>query len=298
MGGCLRTVSGFIFTVLLLAGLCYAALQVYLLPKVDSTLADAVRREYLLPPSATVTIKRGSVFDTLEGQVESFYVESNEAQIDELPVKDLKFVAEGVSFDLPQTLLTQRAELKALKNGRLNFKVTEKALSQRWVEQLEGAGLSKVEVKLEPDGADVSGVFSLAMIKVRVGAKGKLSTDGERVRFELSKLSLGDSAVEVGALNAVFSKLAPVVDLGQFKVGMHIDKLSVQSGYVAVQASSRSLDELEQQIKQGDIEKLEEKLDALKKGLLPGESAETSPDPQTEAAPADGKGEAPPPGDA
>lgn len=298
MRGCMRAVSGFIFTILILAGLAYAALQVYILPKVDSTLADAVRREYLLPPSATVTIKRGSVFDTLEGQVESFYVESNEAQIDALPVEDLKFVAEGVSFDLPQTLLTQRAELKELKNGRLNFKVTEKALSQRWVEQLEGAGLSKVAVKLEPGTADVSGVFSLAMIKVRVGAEGKLSTDGERVRFELTKLSLGDSAVEVGALNAVFSKLAPVIDLGQFKVGMHIDKLSVQKGYVAIQASSRSLDELEQQIKKDDIQKLQDKIDELEQGLPADapqdEGADQEPGADKSAAPAD----APPASDA
>jgi LmeA-like phospholipid-binding len=245
--GCLRAIGNFILTLVLLATLIIAAGQVYLLPRLDKSLADAVRREYLLPPSSTVTIKRGSVLDTMEGQVESFYVESREAQIDGIPVEDLKFVAEGVSFDLPQTLLTQRAELKELNNGRLSFKVSEKALAERWIGELQGAGLSKVEVHLTPGNVELSGLFDLAMIKVRVGAKGKLSTDGERIRFDMSDLQLGDSNIGVGALNAVFSKLAPAVDLGQFKVGMH----SVNEGFLAVQASSRSLDDLEKRMERG-----------------------------------------------
>jgi hypothetical protein len=185
----------------------------------------------------------------MEGQVESFYVESNEAQIDEVPVENLKFVAEGIEFDLPQTLLTQRAELKNMSHGRLSFRVGEQALVKRWAGDLESAGLSKVEVKLGNDSANVSGLINLALIKVRVGGKGKLTTDGNAIRFELEELKLGDNTFGLGQMDAVFSKLAPVLDLGQFKVGMHIDRLDMGNGFIEVQATSRSLDELAREMK-------------------------------------------------
>jgi len=250
MQGCLKGIANFILGLVLLAAALAAAAWFWALPQLDTKLADAVRREFLLPPSSTVEIHRGSLLDTMEGQVESFYVESNEAQIDEVPVENLKFVAEGIEFDLPQTLLTQRAELKNMSHGRLSFRVGEKALVKRWASDLESAGLSKVEVELSNDSATVGGLINLALVKVRVGGKGKLTTDGNAIRFELEELKLGDNTFGLGQLDAVFSKLAPVLDLGQFKVGMHIDRLETGNGYIEVQATSRSLDELAREMKE------------------------------------------------
>jgi hypothetical protein len=278
----MRGIGNFIFGLVILVLLLGAVIWFWALPQVDVKLADAVRREYLLPPSATVEINRGSLLDTLEGQVESFYVESEEAKIDDVTVSDLKFVAEGIEFDLPQTLLTQRAELKNLDHGRLSFRIREEALVERWAADLEAAGLKKVEVKLTDNDATVSGLLDLALVKMRIGGKGKLGTDGNAIRFELEELTVGDNKIGLAEMNAVFSKLAPVLDIGQFKkVGIHIDKLDTGNGFIEIEATSRDLDLLEQEIKDAKRKReLEEQSDD-------GPAKEDGADGGTEAAESD-----------
>jgi len=76
--GCLQKLANLLLSLVVLAAIALAGVYFFVLPQVDEKLADAVRREFILPPSSTVIIDRGSLLDTLEGQVHRFHVTSDE----------------------------------------------------------------------------------------------------------------------------------------------------------------------------------------------------------------------------
>src|SRR5690606_12828061 len=103
--------------------------------------------EFMLPPSSTVLIGRGSLLDTLEGEVDSFYVDSAEAKLDGMVVSDLQFRGSGISFDLAQVLVSGNAGLREVKSGELELKVSEQALRERWGRELEQRGMRDVDIE-------------------------------------------------------------------------------------------------------------------------------------------------------
>ncbi|MCB1220987.1 MAG: LmeA family phospholipid-binding protein [Planctomycetales bacterium] len=243
--GCFQRLANFVLVLVVLALLALAALNWLLLPKVDEELADSVRREFLLPPSSTVVIGRGSLLDTLEGQVDSFYVDSAEAKLDGMLVEDLRFKGRGIRFDLPQVLLSGNAGLSEVQSGELELKVSEDALKQRWGGELEKKGMRDVEIALEDGSVTINGIFDMAFAEVRIGANGRIVADGStRLKLEVDELQLGGAEIGVKELKAAFSTLTPVVDLDQFRVAIEVDKLEMHDGYVFVQARSRALDEV------------------------------------------------------
>jgi len=242
MGGCLKRLLNCLLLVILVVALALGAGYFYLLPRLDAMLADAVRREFMLPPSSTVTITRGTLLDTLEGEVERFYVSSPEAKISDLPVEDVEFYAGGIRFDLPRTLLSGQADLQSVAQGNLAFKVSAAALQDRWVTELAKRGLSKTEVTLEDDKIEVNCVLDLKLTEVRIGATGELYVDGtDRIKFRTTDLQVGSSSIGIDQLKAVFSTLTPVIDLGQFKMSVAIDQVQMRDGYLHVVAHSISL---------------------------------------------------------
>ncbi len=244
MRGCVQRLANCVFGVVLVAVVGLLLVYYLVLPKLDEMLADAVRREFILPPSSTVGITRGSLLDTLEGEVKHFHVASSEAKISGLLVEDVEFRAEGIRFDLPQTLISGQAELLEVAHGELVFRVAEEALEDRWAADLRKRGLSDVQVELTDDQVAVDSVLDLKLTKVRVGARGELYVDGtERIRFKVLELELGGANVGVEELKAVFSALTPVIDLGQFKMSVAIDDVGMRDGYLYVQARSMSLEE-------------------------------------------------------
>jgi len=242
MAGCLKRLSNCALVTVLLAALALGTAYYYVLPRLDDLLADAVRREFMLPPSSTVVITRGSLLDTFEGQVDSFYVSSPEAKISGLGVADVEFNAGGIQFDLPRTLLSGQAELLSVDQGNISFKVSAEELQQRWAAELAKKGLSKTEVKLEDDKVQVSCVLDLKLTEVSIGASGELYVDGtDRIKFKATDLELAGSSIGIDELKAVFSTLTPVIDLGQFKMSVAIDELHMRDGYLYVAAHSISL---------------------------------------------------------
>jgi hypothetical protein len=242
MGGCLKRLVNCLLLVIAVIAVALAAGYFYLLPRLDAMLADAVRREFMLPPSSTVVITRGTLLDTLEGEVERFYVSSPEAKISDLPVEDVEFYAGGIRFDLPRTLLSGQADLQSVAQGNLAFKVSAAVLQERWADELAKRGLSRTEVTLEEDKIKVSCVLDLKLTQVRIGATGELYVDGtDRIKFKATDLQVGKSNVGIDQLKAVFSALTPVIDLGQFKMSVAIDEVKMRDGYLYVAAHSMSL---------------------------------------------------------
>ena len=250
MRGCLGKLFGCLFGLLALAAIVAAALYLWAFPKLDSIFADSVRREFMLAPSSTVKMTRGSLLDTLQGRVPEMLVEADEAKIEGLLVEDVKLLAEDVSFDLPLTLATGNAEWKRMGSGRLEFKVSEAALKERWAGELEERGLKKVEVKLDGGEVAVSGLLDAKIFKLRVGARGKLEVDGtDRIVFQPSSMELGGADFGVEQVKAIFAALTPVIDLGNLKLGVGVESMEPRDGYLFVVARSMELDELARRMK-------------------------------------------------
>jgi hypothetical protein len=244
MGGCTSRIISTLFALVVVVAVLLAATYYFLMPRLDTMIEDAVRREFILPPSSTVDIERGSLFDTLEGQVRRFYVNSAEAKIDGVLVNDLRFVAKGIAFDLGKTILTGKADLKDVAFGELELKISEASIEERWAAELERKGLSKVEVTLQNNRVGISGLVDLKLAKLRVAAKGKLVVDGtDKIKFKPAELDLGGTNIEVGGIRAAVNSLTPVVDLGQFKMTILVDKLEAKDGYLLVSARSSDLNE-------------------------------------------------------
>lgn len=241
---CFQRLANCALFIVLVAVVLAAVAYFYLLPRLDDELADAMRREFMLPPSSTVEITRGSLLDLLEGEVERCYVESSEAKIEDLVVGDLHFMAEGLSFDLLRTLATGQAELTSVKHGELSFKVAASEIEERWATELGRMGLSKVQVAFADDKVGIDAVLDLKLTEVSVGATGELFVDGtDRIRFRATELELGGATFGVEKLKAIFTALTPVIDLGQFKLVIAIDEVEMRDDHLRVRARSLSLAE-------------------------------------------------------
>lgn len=259
--GCFQKLANFVLVLVVIALLAVLSLNWFLMPKVDDELADSVRREFMLPPSSTVVIGRGSLLDTLEGQVDSFFVDSDEAKLGGMLVEDLVFRGSGISFDLPSVLVSGNAGLREVKSGELQLKVSEQALVERWGEELARKGMRDVQIELDGGRVSIDAIFDMAFAEVRIGATGRIIPDGSsRLKLEVDELQLGGADIGVKELKAAFSALTPVVDLGQFQVAIDVDELRMEDGYLYVQARSRSLDEIDTESADGDLDQREQEL--------------------------------------
>ncbi len=258
---CFQRLANFVLVLVVLVLLAAVALNWFLMPQVDEELADSVRREFMLPPSSTVVIARGSLLDTLEGQVDSFYVDSSEAKLDGMIVEDLQFRASGISFDISQVLLSGSAGLKEVKSGELELKVSEAALKERWGRELAKKGLRDVQIELADGSVKIEGIFDMAFAEVAIGATGRIVADGTtRLKLSVDELQLGGAEIGVKELKAAFSTLTPVVDLQQFRVAIEVDKLEMQDGYLLVRARSRSLEGIATEPAGTDLDSREQEL--------------------------------------
>lgn len=241
---CFRKLSNFI------AGLVFILLIVaavgwwYLAPRMDQLLEDAIRREFMLDADSTVMVSRGSLLDTLEGEVDSISVGAPKARLDNLVVEELELIARGVTFDMPSTVMTGRAELSAVSEGELSFRVPAEALEERWADELSRQGLSELEVTLVPDVVTVTGRWGKP-VALRIEARGGLSVEGtEEIRFVPEDVSIGGVETGLEKVMNAFGGVAPVVDLGRMqKLLIVLDQVAVEKGYISVKARSMSLKE-------------------------------------------------------
>jgi hypothetical protein len=242
MRGCGGVLAGWGCGLVVLAAVVLGLLYWLALPRLDVILEDSVRRAYLLPPSSTVLIERGSLLDTLEGQVKRVYVESPESKLDGVVVADLRLLAEGVDFDMAKTLLAQSAVLDEVIHGEINFSIKETALQELWADELRGQGLTDAAVSVGKQGVALTGIADLKLAKVPVAVSGKfVEQTGQRIKLELDQFSLSGVKLANGDLKTALAALAPAIDLSRFHMDVEIDRIAHTDGAVAVTARTRSL---------------------------------------------------------
>ncbi len=251
MKNCLGGLFRFVISVVVLVIVAAVVAYYYYSPQLEETLADSVRREFMLPPSSKVLITQGSMLDTMEGEVERLYVESAEAKIDGLVVRDLTLLGEGIHINVLQTIITGQAVFNKITHSEVNLQVSEEELENRWRGELQKKGLSNVQVTLD-DEITISAIVDLKVTQVPVSAQGILEVeDGQRILLTVTDLNLSGAEIGLRELEATFSAMTPVIDLGAMKLNIVIDKIRIGDGMLAISARSRSLED-----KIGDDQKL------------------------------------------
>ncbi len=242
MRGCGSTLAGWGCGLGVLLAIAFGALYWLALPRLDVMLEDSLRRAYLLPPSCTVLVERGSLLDTLEGQVQRVYIESPESKLGSLVATDLRLLAEGVDFDMVKTLASRAAVLDQVTHGEITFGIPETALQELWADQLRSQGLTGAAVDVTGDGVSLRGTADLKLAQVPVAVSGKFkAVDGQRVKLQLGKFALSGMELPSGDLQTALAALAPEIDLSQFKMDVEIDEIKHIDGAVLVSARTRSL---------------------------------------------------------
>lgn len=243
MKGCIGGLVRFVLTVALLLVIGIAVAYFHYSPKLEEILADSIRREFMLPPSSTVVITPGSMLDTLEGEVERLYVEATEAKIDGLVVRNLTLLGEGIHINVLKTIITGQAVFKGITHSEISLQVSEEELENRWRAELSKKGLSDVEVTLGEE-IGIAAVLDLKVTKIKVSAQGVLTIEeGERIRFTVTHLNLGGAEIGLREMEATFSAMSPLIDLGQLKLNVVVDEVRTGDGMLFVSARSRSLKE-------------------------------------------------------
>jgi hypothetical protein len=273
---CLRSIFGGIILGIVVIVVAAVAAYFLIYPRIDSALADAVRREYMLPPSAAIKFKHGTLLDTYEGKLQSFQVEAKEAKLEGLLINDVKLYATGIQFDMTRTLITGEAELKKVEHARLKFRVSEQSLADHWSETLASRGIRDVDVDLRDKEIAVSGNIDLKLTKLPVAARGVFEADGsQKIRMKVNELSLGGNKfdpagisdlvskltfgkakLDVGEIGDVFSKSirTPVIDLGDLQMGVDVTRLEPRSGYLYIEAESANPSKLAAALKKAKAE--------------------------------------------
>ncbi len=215
----------------------YSVASLFLLPRLEEMLSQAVRRELELPNSATVDVRLGSLRQTLSGFLPEFHVVSPSAVLDEIPFQGLHFDASGVDFNMRRILRGDKAQITAVGSAELKLRMSADELAARLVPMLEEEGISNVRVEFDNDSIRVSGSQDKSMAAV-----GKFFvTEDRRVGFALTDFRFSTYNITVSDLSLVLDDFLPALDLGGMMARVLIDDLRTSSDHIEITAHSESM---------------------------------------------------------
>jgi len=244
--GCLRRLGGCLFGTIAALVIIVAAAYLILLYYMESQLADAVRRKFMLPPSSTVNISTGDIVDSLSGRVESVLIKSPEASVSGIRVENLEFYAEDLSFDVVNLVTRKNPVLKEVVHAEASFTVSPQDLANAWLERAHRFGVRDLTVEFGAGGGGklppvtVTARTTLLGKDLAITGRGRFKLAGQKDivffadEIELEKLNLGRDLVE-----ALFERIAPRLRIEDFQGDLVIERLQVKDGklHVAAQAA-------------------------------------------------------------
>lgn len=244
--GCIQRFINFLATIIVLAVLIAVGAYFLLLNFMEGQLADSLRHRFMLPPSSTVEIERGSVFDTLAGRVKAIRLQSSEAKLAGIAMRDLDMRTGEVEFDLVNLVLRRGSVLKRVAGARVQVAVTADALAQAWVERGQRVGLEEVKLKfIPPDEEQPQGGVEAEARVDALGRQWRLKGNGSFDLSQARELRLTITSFQVEGLQtgkelfqSVFVQLAPRIRFSELQTSLVIDGYEIRGDRIVISAYS------------------------------------------------------------
>lgn len=232
-----RVLAGIAIALAGLALIGIVAVNAILLPRLDTMLANAMRRELSLPAEATVLIQRGTLKQTLTGFLPRSLIESPSAVLDDIPVEDLHFSTADIDFNMRRILKGEKAQITAVAAAELSLKISIQELKSRLVPLIEKQGPTDVRINFGDDAVEVT-----AYSKGQLSAKGQFYVIGDnRVGFALTEIVIDRFNITVSNLVLPIDDVIPALDLGGMFAKIVIDELHVTSTYMEITAHTERI---------------------------------------------------------
>lgn len=232
-----RPLLGMLLVTCILLLLCYAGLEYILLPRLESKLIYAVRRELALPEDAEVEVLLGNILATLSGNLPAFHVNSSTAVIDEYRFQGLRFDASHVRFNIRRIIRGDKAEILSVGSAQLVLLMSTNELKSQLLPILAEEGLENVTIDFKSDSATVT-----ADGKLKVTARGQFYlTDEKSVGFKLTQVELDKLNITVSNLTLLVDDVIPALDLGGMFARVVIDELHVDEHFLEITAHTEDL---------------------------------------------------------
>ena len=244
--GCLQRFINLIATVIVLVALIGVGAYFLLLGFMEGKLADSLRRRFMLPPSSTVEVERGSVFDTLAGRVRAIHIRATEAKLSGVAMRDLSLDTGDVEFDLASLILRRGSVLKRVSGAQVKVAVTPDALAEAWLERGRRVGLKELTLKLIPPDEGES--ESRAEVTARVEALGRQwqlkgsgafrLTDDKEIGLSIAEFEVVGLQTGKDVFESIFVQFAPRIRLSELQTELVIDDFAIRDDRLVVSAHS------------------------------------------------------------
>jgi hypothetical protein len=232
-----RPLLGMLLVTGILLLLCLAGLEYILMPRLESKLTNAVRRELALPEDAAVEVILGDILTTLNGNLPAFHVNSSTAVIDEYQFQGLRFDASHVRFNIRRIIRGEKAQILSVGSAKLTLLMSTAELKAQLLPVLAEEGLDDVEIEFKSDTATVR-----ASGKFNVTATGQFyPTDANGVGFKLTQVELDKLNIKVSNLTLLVDDVIPQLDLGGMYAKVVIDELHVDEHFLEITAHTEDL---------------------------------------------------------
>lgn len=235
----LKLVVGAVITAVVLAIISAIAVNAILLPRLDTMLADAMRRELSLPDDAAVLIQRGSLRQTLHGYLPASRIESSSAVIEGLPVQDVHFRTSDVDFDMRRIIRGGKAKITSVGAAELTLRVSAEELRARLIPAIEKQGMKDVQVEFGTDSVKVTADNDTG---TKLSATGRFyPVDDNRVGFSLTDVELDQINIKISNLALPLEDVLPPLDLGGTFARVVIDEIKVTTTYLEISAHTEDM---------------------------------------------------------
>jgi len=240
--GCLRRLTNCLATIIVLAAVLAVGAYLLLLYVMENELADALRRKFMLPPSASVTVEPGDILDSIEGRVEAVHINASEALISGIRVENIAFDAEDLSFDIINLITRKNPVLREVAYAEASFEVSPQDLADAWLKKAKRFGVRDLSVEFFGDGEELPEVEVTASTRL-LGKDVELSVQGRfelveqrEIAFQVADSEASSDGFGREIIESAFMRMAPRLRVGDFQSDLVVDRLWVEDGNLHITA--------------------------------------------------------------
>ncbi len=240
--GCLRRLTNCLATIIVLAVVLAVGAYLLLLYVMENELADALRRKFMLPPSASVIVERGDILDSIEGRVGAIHIRASEALVSGIRVENIAFDAEDLSFDIINLVARRNPVLREVAYAEASFEVSPQDLADAWLKRAKRFGVRDLSVEFVDDEGELPAVEVTASTRllgkdVQVSVHGRFALVEQReIAFQVSEPDAGPDGFGRDIIESAFMRMAPRLRVGDFQGDLVVDRLWVDDGKLYITA--------------------------------------------------------------